>query len=37
MSKKVFDSNVSKIPIWLLDAVIIIGIAVMAILIVLAM
>ena len=36
MSKKVFDDNVSKIPIWLLDTVIIMGIAAMAILIVLS-
>ena len=36
MDKKVFDQKVSQVPIWLLDAVIIIGIAVMAILIVLA-
>ncbi len=33
MDKKVFDQKVSQVPIWLLDTVIIIGIAAMAILI----
>jgi hypothetical protein len=37
MSKNVFEQNAAKIPIWLLDAVIIMGIAAMAILIALAM
>ena len=33
MSKKVFEGTVKNIPIWLLDAVIIAGIAAMAVLI----
>ena len=36
MGKNVFEQNAAKVPIWLLDAVIIMGIAAMAILIVLA-
>ena len=37
MSKNVFGQKAEKIPIWFLDTVIIAGIAVMAILVVLAM
>ena len=36
MGKNVFEQNASKVPLWLLDTVIIMGIAAMAILIVLA-
>ena len=37
MSKNVFGQKAEKVPIWFLDAVIITGIAAMAILVVLAM
>ena len=37
MGKNVFEQNAAKVPIWLLDAVIIMGIAAMAILVVLAL
>ena len=37
MGKSVFEQNASKVPLWLLDTVIIMGIAAMAILVVLAL